>query len=682
MTMNRYEKVLTLIVLLSAFSLVLELPQPFRLICGFLQVFFLPGFIITFLLLAGRFSAGYGIVYSLLLSPIIITLLTIAASAFAGDVHSSARMVLVVVYASLAAMLASKHCERAVKNEQDYFPQALAVSIILTGAVVSLYLINPYLLYRSDSWYHASVISEIVSRGIPPMEPWLADFQIKYMWLYHLFNSIWMEMSGLSKFWSMGMFNVVNAFIFPLLIARYAAFFTKKKSLIVAASLLSIAGLESVSWLFFPVSLLRAFLGELRGIAEIQRTFSLYVFNGTDIIHTLTPYGTWMVNLLDKFITVTVFGYSLNMFMAGMLLLLSRSYLLEFRVRAFFSLTIVVLGTILFHTVTGTALIVTVIGSGVLLSVFGRHIMDERVSFKLVYLPVAAAILAAIAGFTYILYLGAGTGSQGENFLSEHLQLGVRSLLTIALPMIVLFIPARKAVIRLLNRSDYRSAVIILWAGILAALAIFVDLPTVNESKLIFPLFLVIGPIIYIEIFTGFSQRTNLKKWLILIAVILLFGIPAILTVRGFVLQRPEGEIMVRRTCLTVEDELYFQWLRDNTPKDAVIVTNNSYHLEPVYAGRRNFYSSEGVIGVLGYEQERLRAYEQIRASLYGRKGLSGETVRRMKEIEQEIYIALWREDLESSPWLSYRFSEDSPYFVRVYENSRVSLYAIRTENG
>jgi hypothetical protein len=335
------------------------------------------------------------------------------------------------------------------------------------------------------------------------------------------------------------------------------------------------------------------------------------------------------------------------------------------------------LGTMLFHAVTGTALIVTIVGSWILLTLFGKRFAGGGELPGRGFAPLGAAILAAAFGLPYVMSLGGGAEG-GGNVFAEYLNIGVKGILTILFPVLVLFSPVRAAVRDLLSKRDYRSAVMISWAVSLLALAVFVNLPTVNESKLIFPLFLVIGPPIYVELGRKIGGSEGLKKALLAAAAVILFAVPPVMTFRGFILQKPEDDFTIRRENITSDDRDFFEWVRENTDGEAIVMENNIDHLVPVYAGRRNFYSTQGVILMLGYDPETMSRYERIQSSVYGREEIPEDVLRSMRDFGREIFVAVWRDDMESRPWLEKRFSAESGIFSRVYGNDSVSLYALR----
>ena len=113
----------------------------------------------------------------------------------------------------------------------------------------------------------------------------------------------------------MGIFNAINAFVFPYLVARLTALFRKEKRFVLGTPLFAIASLGSASWILWPVVLVRALFGEVRGSAEIARVVHDISIDGNRVIEFLTPYGLWMVNLVDKFFVITAFNFVLNLFL-------------------------------------------------------------------------------------------------------------------------------------------------------------------------------------------------------------------------------------------------------------------------------------------------------------------------------------------------------------------------------
>ncbi|MCK4538700.1 MAG: hypothetical protein KAV42_07890 [Candidatus Krumholzibacteria bacterium] len=566
-------------------------------------------------------------------------------------------------------------------EERESFPRGIiAISIFYAGLIAVLYIYNGLLLVRSDAWYHASLVSEISTRGIPPMEPWLADAPVRYMWIYHLFLASWKNLSSLSLFTSMGVFNIIAAFSFPYLVARLVAHFTTNRRYIQAIPFLAIAGLESASWIMWPIGLGRAFFGEVTGFSEVSRQLQLALAqaNSCEVIRFLRPYGTWMVNLTDKFLTITAFSYSLNLLLLALVFFISFRSGTERRIRTAFLIMTTMLGAFLFHVITGTALICTVFGAGVLLPLIDRFIHREKPSMSDWLLLPAAALIAASLGIPYFLSLGAA-GQSVSPSQTGPLHIGLKNIATILLPLLILFRPSRQVFIKLFSRKYREYNVFAAWILCLLALNILVDLPTRNESKLIYPLFLVLGIPLYIEVIHWIRESAGAKKRLVLIFIFVLFLFPPLLTMRGFAIDRGQGPVEKRRFETAHRDREVYEWIRENTAENSVFAERNLDHLPAVYGERRVLFSDRGVMKVLGYGGEKYESYRVLRDMLYSETPFSMEDLETIRATGLDIYVTLWNEDSAEYAGLEVKYDHVSDWFDKVFENEKVRLYRFRT---
>ena len=666
------------LILLTAGSLIFALPQPFRFISGFLQAFVLPGMLFSIFVLGARISGSERLFLSLLLSPVLFSILVATGGTLTGDIYLSATIVLIACYIILIiALILRKDGE--VKRNGDGVPRQIYMLSLIYGSLILLsYLANGYLLIRSDAWYHASVVQEIASRGIPPNEPLIADVPIRYMWFYHLFQAIWIKLSGTPLFWAMGTFNITSAFMFPYIIARFVSCFTDRKPLIVFATLLTVIGLDAASWILYPVSLVRAFAGEVSGMEEVRRILSSISFNGADVIYFLAPYGTWTINFSDKFLTITIFNYSLNLFLAAVIVTLKRRIVEDSRLRSSILLFVILLGVFLFHVITGLTLIGAIVGSSILMYIMSRHLHRDNLRLRdFSALLITAMLVAALAAIYFLSLTAQGNNAPDSDLMTDLFHFGYTNVLTILFPLLILFIPARDAFRKIFFGSDYQSRMLVCWIICLLMPNVFINIGTNGENRFVYFLFLLIGPPIFIQIGEKIKARTGARRNALIVAIAVLFLVPPILTFRGFIMEAPSKELGSRRSSITDEDWRFFRWVDGNTPKDAVIVENNIYHLCPVYAGRRNFYSWYEVVKNF-YGGEKIRIYGEIQASIYGKEELTPEIIEAMRALEQKLYIAVWWEDIESSPWLTERFNSNSSFFDEEYRSDRVALFSLR----
>jgi hypothetical protein len=663
---------------LTLIPLVTGAPAPVKLICGFMMIYYLPG--ITFLLLVGDRGAPRldKLFLPLLLSPIIVSTMTIASFGLFGTLALSVRTTSAVLCVMLAGTVLARRPSQPL--EASPVPRGVICICAAFGALVLLtYLANGFLIVRSDSWYHASVVSEILDRGIPPKEPWLPDTPIRYMWIYHLFIASSKELMGISVFHALGLFNIVNAFVFPYLIARFTWCFTRKASHIMIAPVFAIAGLESPAWILWVVSFGRAAFGHVRGIHELSRVLEGINLDSERVIYFLSPFehwqrfGNYMVNTIDKFLTVTPFNHALNLFLLCFIIVISIEFRRRAPVRSSLCLFVLVLAALLFHIIVGGVLVLTVVGSGILVALL------QRIRHRQGMPPTQALVLsgvAILAGACVLPYLWPlmpqDTGGTG---LHGHFHLGLRNCLTIALPLAILFIPVRKAIKDIFSFASDERTVLGMWLVSLLLINICINLPTRNESKLIFPLFILLCPPVAWAIVDALRAARGRQLFFLSLGTALLFAVPPVLTVRGFMLDRASNHIDEKRGDITTEDRRIFTWLEENSKPNAVVIESNEYCMMPIFAHRRNLYPPQRTITVSQYVGSDVEHCKRIRDTLYSGEPFTQADVDFMAGLGVEVFVVLWREDLERRPGLETQFRSCPEQFEKRYENSRALIY-------
>jgi len=663
-----------ILILLSSVSLFTDLPVQVTLLCGIIQAFILPGYTALRLLGDGDRTWSDSFFYSILLSPALFALSVLGSWYLTGGAIKLAAGFWYAVYA--LSLIVHGPAGRDRKPAVPY--SVIALSLAYCALLIIAYAKNGFLLTRSDAWYHASVTGEIFTRGIPPREAWLADLPIRYMWIYHLFCAAWQSISGFGVFHALASINIVSALTLPYVAGRYVGTLTSDKRTILLATLITIAGFESASWVLWPVGLTRAFFGDVKGMAEVSRMAGEAGTRiGTlDVIYFLRPVWVWMINLSDKFLTITAFGYSLCLFIACMNIFRSRRYRESAPFRSAALGFTVMLSVILFHMVTGLALISTVIGSVILVYIWARS-TGKRIRFLScdITFPVAG-ILAAAIGLLYYFSLGSAE-SGGSAGSMQYLNFGFKNAATIVTPLIVLICPAIYVLRNLARPDDRNTAELASCVLCLLALCLFVDLPSVNESKLVFPFFLVLGPLVSVEAIRMTKESRGLRKAVLAGWLIILFAVPPVLTYTGFIGGRPHDPVNIRRNSLSATDNEALEWIRTNTGTMAVIAERERFHLAPVYSGRRNLYSSGGVLAVLGYEGERHDALRAVKEAVYGEKEPTASNLEKAGTLGLDLYITVWKRDMEKCPWIAERLSRNTQLFSEVFRNDSMRLFRL-----
>lgn len=668
------------LIFLTGASLFLPLYKPLIVVSAVIQTFFLPGLVFFFFFGDRNRPWTDNIFFVPLISPVVLTLTILPLMWLTNDLGVSSTISAGLFYLLFALAIVMKKDDFGNMNSE--IPRNIIfLSFGCASLLILVYLLNDYLLIRSDAWYHASVINEIATRGIPPMEPYLPSKSIRYMWIYHLFMGAWKNLSGLPVFSALSSLNILSIFVLPYLAARIICRFISDSRKVFIASLLTVAGLESVSWVAWPIALLRTVLGDVTGSRELARIMDKIVFVGSDTLAFFNPYGTWNINISDKLITITAFSYSFELFILCFIIFLSGDYLKKSKPSAAVTLFTITIGTFLFHVITGTALIITLIGAGVLFPFLNRRLTGEKLSPFPGLFAVVIAIIAAGAGAPYFLSLGAAESS-GGNFISEHLHFGIRSLFTILLPLLILFVPTWRAVRKAISAHSYKYAVLVSWVISLTILCVLANLPFRNEHKLIFPLFLMISPMINIEIAGILRGSSGGRKIFITILIFILFFVPPIMIFRGFLLARPPADHAVSSRYDAYKSEKgIFEWTRENTGEYAIIAEKGVNHLMPVFGARRNLAAHDKFWRMYGYDREYISHYMKINDSLFNNRPLNTETIKSLRDIEFDLYIAVFDRDVAECPLLATKFNHPSGLFTEAYSGKTGKLYHLENLN-
>ena len=403
--------------------------------------------------------------------------------------------------------------------------------------------------------------------------------------------------------------------------------------------------------------------------------------NSSNVIQFLHPYGTWMVNLIDKFITITAFSYSLDLFALAFII-----FIIGWRnggknVRAGFITAAIAAGTILFHVITGSVLILTLVGSAILAFIINRFLIKEKGKEFLTATAPISAVAAGLLCFRYVHSLTGGNTSPGGSIHSM-LHIGLKNAATIILPLLILYCPAKKAVVKIF-RDEWRNfEPYVLWLIPLLVINIFVDLPTVNDSKFIFPLFIILLPPIVWEAIDIIRKSRKTRRILLIGWTFILFFTPPILTVRGFLMDRPVNPIEKRRFIVSNEERALYSWLRENTEIDAVIMENNIDCLMPVFAHRRSFFPPPSAINVNGYRGEKINLYRRIKEKVFSNEPLSIDTIKEIASLKNDVYIVIWPSDVEKNPFLKEKFTPYSNLIKKVYSSNGITVYRVEKSKG
>lgn len=666
-------RLILILLCLSCSSFIPSIPPAVRIICGFLHAFYLPGFVFLLFFWDRESPSLDEFFIPLVISPIVLSLLVAAVFTVTRSLDASVFVSVLILYGLLlAAFVRGKIFQTS--GTEDSLPRAVVLTaLLLCGMVGIFYVLNPYLLARSDTFVHAPMVGEIIDHGIPPAEPRLPNAPIRYPWLYHLFAASFVKLTGLSIFRALGLFNVMNALVFPYLIARITAHFTRKRIHISLTPIYAIAGLASASWILWPVGLLRALEGEVRGREEIARILSEIDLNNYRVIYFLTPHWMLMTNAIDKLMTITPFTYAINLFLLSFLLVLSRDFQKKAPFKAAFTIAFFIAGTFLIHVVTGIVLIIAAAGGGMFMLV--ERLLRRREGlphFQTLVIP-ALALLAGIIGLPYFRSL---TGGGGEGILfGNYLHFGFRNLITILAPLVGLAFIIKPLLKYLLHGEGLELKVLSTWLISLFGINLLIKLPGENEAKFISLFFMLLVIPVSIVLIDWIASARGFRRIGGLVWISILFLVPTLLTARGFLLNKPESDALRTAYMPGNERMRLYNWIRTNTASNSVVIESNSVNYTPLYGHRHAFLPLPYTHEVLGYSGEKIDHYSAIHQEIFSQQPLSAASMQSLRNLGYDIYILIWAEDLQAYPYLDEKIRSLEPPFKKMYENPSGKIY-------
>ena len=567
--------------------------------------------------------------------------------------------------------------EADAPNDRVAWGWALAAAAF----VVLPALVNAWTRVRSDSWVHAGIVWEIAERGFPPQDPRFAGQPLHYVWFYNLFLALLHSLRpNSSPFTHMVTANACWIALEVWLGWQVAWALWRERVAARAALPLLLTGLNAGALLLWPLWLLRALHGEVRGMAEVRRILSGTHFDGVEVMRQLCAPFAWMVNSWDKFMLGTALGY------AYLLLLLSlwaavrwlgdardssergtpppwRWLLVAFAAAA---------GMMLFHSVVGLSVIPVSVGACLLLAVLARR--DPRLGPASRPLLLAAAMLAGLAAtWPYFRSIVSGWDATQTGVEHRYLHLDWHMPWTLATACGLVAFAAWPGVRRLLAERQAPGAWLACWTLGMIVFALLVHLPENNEFKFVWQVF---APL---ALLGGWGLPALLAAWrrrlgrpLATAGIALAFVLPALLLQFGFLVDR-SGATAPETLRRPGEPALY-AWVREHTPVNAVFVDNLSRDVLLVEGRRRLHAGTPFGPERAAFPREALMRRRAVMDELYGVAPVLAVDMAYLDSLGGPAYVLYRAADFAGAePWLA--LAADSARFQRVYAAGGCLVY-------
>ena len=630
-------------------------------------------------LLAPRTGLALRLALGFALAPLVTTAIAWPLMTAGIDMQSAAKIALVA--AALLLMLHSRWQPEAPtpsgSDDPGQVPAAAwGIGLALAALVAIPPIVNAYVLVRGDTWTHAGIVMTILERGVPPEDPRFAGIALHYPWFYNFFIALLDAVRGERTFAFMVMLNVATAYATVCLIAATALRLWRRRDAAVGAAVLAVVGLNAGAWLLWPVRLVRALVGETRGLDEIARQLATVEFSSARIIYSLSAPFALMVSTLDKLLVGSplAYGYLLMGVHAWAVL----AWLEEGSARSLLVALGAAAGMMLFHGVVGLSVNPVWIGALTLAALIATRVRWLPSAGRL-FAAAAATLAGAMLATPYMLSVSSGwegnTSGLRHSYFAPDWVMPWTLITACAFALGFALGPYRAA------WRERRPLAAVVTIGLLAmiAFALIVRLPEHNEVKFVYQVFMLAALLAapgFLAWAGGFLARRRVVAAVVLAAV---FLVPSVLTLCGYGFD-PEAHTHPSVTPHPGENELY-RWIREHTGSNAMFVDSGFRDLVMV-RGRRSLYlgTSFGPERA-AFPLNQVLVRRRVVADLYGSAGELDADLVSFERFKRPVYV-IFRPEEDDRTTAARALLERSDRFELVYQRHGYRVYSVIQREG
>lgn len=617
-----------------------------------------PGFSLYLLAARREPRVGEALLSGFALSPVMVVIAS--ALLMLSGVSSEATALAIVVAAvgaALAPLLVSRAPFSAVRRRDAIvFISFVAVLVTLTAL---LPFSREWWRVRSDAWFHAAVVAQIDHSGLPPEDPYFAGMPLQYMWCYHTLVLVLSRVLHLDSFWPMAMVNVHALVALALAAFCLAGVFRDRFAHRFAATATLLLAFNAAFWILLPVKLGKAMRGDVRGWEEIRRTYALHPFSYDRACDFMNIYYNQEF-FLDKFMVATAFGLALAFMTAAWFAL--ASFLKERRESSLILLAGSLLGMLGFHSLVGFVNLVAIFGGSILTLALRRGAV-YRVRDFVVVLGISLVCFLVSTPYLYtVMHL-----KEREQVFPLSISWPKTAGIAIS-SAFVLVVAARQRRFW----TDPAPAVRF-YACALLSLTLFclvIALPGPNTyDKLGYFVFVPLSIVAGFGVADSILERSGRRRWLVALAWAALFYLPvnAIAFAGCFV---THDEVTV-----TNDEARLSAWVRDHTPRDALIIDDGDRVVMLVTAPRRYYWGSLAYAWQWGYPKLEMSRRLHARRALYATGALDATALGALGSVADPLYVVVRAEHRAAGAAVTRR----PDLFKTVYDDGSLALVRVDT---
>src|SRR5262249_26011786 len=335
-------------------------------------------------------------------------------------------------------------------------------------------VVNPWIRLRSDTWLHGGIALEILDRGIPPQDPRFAGLTLNYVWIFNFFIAQLVSLAGGNPYTFMVVFNVVNSAVFLRLVWHVAFTVWRQHPPAHRARALAALGFNHGAWRLWPLRVVQALTGHVRGWAEIRRQLAHHYLGTVDVLFSVSAPFALMASPLDKFLLGNALGYAWVLF-ALFLWALGR-WAEEGATDALAWAAVAAAGMLFVHGVVGLSVLPVAVATLALAMVLGRRSAWLPAPGHLVAFAAAIALGVGLAA-PYTWSISRAWAQPKTGVHHSYLGFGLVMPWTLLTSCGVAMWLARRPAARAFRERRPAAASLALFAAAMSAFALVVRLP-------------------------------------------------------------------------------------------------------------------------------------------------------------------------------------------------------------
>ncbi len=591
----------------------------------------------------------------LIASPLLLTLVAIA-TLFAGSSNENPAGWYLVVASLL--VLGAAHVRRpALQSPKRREAIALIVfTVVLLILVSTLPFTREWWRIRSDAWFHAAVVEQIRDFGLPPEDPYFLGLPLQYMWFYHVLVYALADVLRVNSFWVMALVNAHATVALVLAAYQLASVLHPRLPHRFAAMATVVLAFNAAFWIFLPVKLVKAFIGDVRGFDEVARTFTLTPFDYNTVLGFTNIYFNQEF-FLDKFMVATAFGLALVFMLAAWAGAVD--YLKSGRPFALALFAVSLVGMLGFHSLVGFVFLVGTVGAITLL-----HLTRTRHHG---YQPRAAAVILAVS----LLCLAAMTPYLHQVMHAKErtqvfpLDFSLRKTIGILISSAFVMALAARARAFWSDRS-VGTCFFVFTTALVTLFCFSIRLPGPNTyDKLGYFVFVPFAIVAGFALADSVLARSGRARIAVAAAWALLFLVPV--------------NALTFASCFTTADAVEVTpaearlsaWVRTHTPREAVFIDDHDRVPLLVTGPRRYLWGVEAYSDQWGYPVSEMSRRRHAVRALYADADLDAAALDVLASIDEPLFVVVRREHSGRA------VAENPDLFQIVYHDDEISLVRV-----